>query len=156
MKAALIAMTFALSVAVLPSHAEVPRVETDFGEMGARDWAGKRFRDVVPPDRIRRIIRLTEHGFAHHNNGLPGYLSLVQADYDRLVAHLIASNEAATNLGLDAREGVSATLLILTTDEQVFRLEILVREQEISAVIINGVKHGARIAVKGFRRVAAK
>jgi hypothetical protein len=132
--------------------AETPRVEMDFGYLAAGDWVGKRFRDIVPPDRIKRIVRLTEHGFAHHNNALPNYRSIVQGDYDALIAHLIASKDAAANYGLDAREGTGATLLILTADQQIFWLEVLIQEQEISAVTINSTGRGARIPVKGFRR----
>jgi hypothetical protein len=136
--------------------AETPRVEMDFGYIAAGDWVGKRFRDIIPPNRIKRIVRLTEHGFAHHNNSLPDYRSKVQADYDALMAHLIASKEVAANYGLDAREGTGATLLILTADQQIFWLEVLVQEQEISAVTINGTGRGTRIAVKGFRRRAGQ
>lgn len=145
----------ALAIFATDCRSEVPRVEMNFNKMAAGEWSGKRFNEIVPPNRIHRIIRLAEQGFAHHNNRLPDYEKLVQADYDALVAHLLKSDEPVRDYSLDAQESKAARLLFVTTDNQVFAVDVLRRAgQDVTAIAISGPGFGARINVKGYQRAA--
>lgn len=140
-----------LTILAVDGVAEVPRVELNFQQSAARQWKGQRFRDIIPAERVHRIICLTEGGFAYHDNGLPDYRALVQADYNALVAHLIASDEPAGDRSLLAQEMRGSRLLFVTMDNQVFEVEVLL-ENDVSAILIRGAGAGARINVKGFQR----
>jgi hypothetical protein len=147
----------ALAILAPDCRSEVPRVEMNFNKMAAGQWSGKRFNEIISPDRIQRIILLAEHGFAHHSNRLPDYEKLVQADYDALVAHLLKSEEPAQDYSLDAQEGKAARLLFVTTDNQVFEVEVLSRaNRDVTAIMISGPGFGARIDVKGYQRAAQR
>jgi len=150
-----------LAILATDSQAEVPRVETDFGPVVLdHPRVDKRFSDIIPPERIQRIICLTERGLIYHNRGQPDYHSLVQADYDGLIAHLIASNEkAGFGHGLpNGNEGFGSRLLFVTTDNQIFEVEILTRggpTRNVSAILIRGSGINARINVNGLKATAA-
>jgi len=150
-----------LAILATDSPAEVPRVETNFGPIVLDQRVDKRFRDIIPPERIQRIICLGQgQGFADHDSSLPDYHLRVQADYDALVAHLIASNEkAGFGFGVPAaNEGIGSRLLFVTTDNQIFDVEILLifgrSNHIVSAILIRGAGINARINVKGFKRAA--
>jgi hypothetical protein len=102
-----------------------PLVELGYNDMLSKDWIGLPFGEIIPASSIKKVIRIRESGFAHHNNSLPDYKKLVQADYDALLKHLIDSEEKARNLGWLAEEGILSELIILTNDDQVYHLEIL-------------------------------
>jgi hypothetical protein len=59
--------------------ADTPKVELDFGSWGSGEWKGKRFAEILPADSIKRIVRISESGFAGHT-GRQGE----QAAYDAL------------------------------------------------------------------------
>ena len=55
-------MILAISLtALLLSRA--PHAELDFDSMGAGDWKGKRFNEIVSARAIERVVRVTESGF---------------------------------------------------------------------------------------------
>ena len=58
--------------------AQIPHVELDYGTMAARDGKGKRFAQIIPADKIKRVIRLRESGFARDPRN-------PQADYDAFI-----------------------------------------------------------------------
>ena len=110
---------FLLALPVSPSPADAPKVELDFTSMGALDWEGKRFNEIVPADQIKRIVRLRESGFARGSDA-PGD----QADYDALFVHLLDSTVPATGWALGGNEGTQAELVILTKEGDILRVEV--------------------------------
>ncbi len=133
-----------------------PIVELGYNNISSKDWTGLRFSDIIPASNIKKVIRIKESGLAHHNNSLPDYKKLVQADYDALLKHLIDSDEKAQNLGWLAEEGILAELIILTNDDQLYHLEILGILDRISSVTIISSGKGVRIQIKEFQRSEPK
>lgn len=142
---------------LLGTEPTLPSVELNYSQMSAREWAALRFRDIIPPTEIKRIIRISERGFAHHNNARKDCKTLVQADYDALMAHLVASERKVTDLALDAQERCLASLVVLTTTGEIYHLQVLGKlGQGVSAVTFVRPDRGARIEIKGFRRSARR
>jgi hypothetical protein len=128
----------ALFVSSQALHSSDVHVEMNFSGGEARDWAGKRFRDIIPPEHIKRIVRLTERGFSSR-----------QADYDALIDHLVHSDQRADDCAtIGDMERSVGELLIVTSDERVFKIDILAFER-IKAINIYGPDHAARIPVEG-------
>jgi hypothetical protein len=82
---------------------QVPHAGLDFNSTGAGDWKGKRFNEIAPARTIGRVVRVTESGFAREA-GRSGE----QADYGALLAHLLDSTAAATDLAVVGNEGMLA------------------------------------------------
>jgi hypothetical protein len=136
---------------------QAPSVELTYSTMQAGDWSGRRFREIVPPAEIKRIVRVAEQGFAHHDRSQPDVEQRVQADYDALMAHLIASDVPAGDLAWDAREASLAKLAVLTRSGELYFITVLGRfQKEISAITISGPGNGARFVVSGFQRSAPR
>ena len=127
----------------------LPRVELEFNLMGARDWQGKRFTEIIPVDTIRRVVRFRESGFSTRSK-----VAADQGDYDALLAHLVDSAETASDWGLSADEATLAKLVILSKDGELFRVEVVGKLGAMrtpSAILLHGKGHGARINVKDFK-----
>src|SRR5690348_5660825 len=63
-------------------RSQAGRSAANFDVMGAGDWKGKRFNEIVPSDQIEQIGRLSEEGFAR-DVGASGE----KAAYYALLAH---------------------------------------------------------------------
>lgn len=121
----------------------LPRAERNYNQMQPGDWAGRRFRDIIPPADVKRIIVLSES-----SNSLRGKDDLTQRDYDATIAELMASEVKAKEVSRDDMEGKLATIILLTKAGQVYRLEILGKlGTSISAVTLNGPGKGVRLEV---------
>lgn len=132
----------------------LPIVELNFTTQRAGNWNGKRFRDIIPPKTIQRIIRIRESGFPElTHKGLDANEATTQAGYDSFLAHLFASTEKAKVWGLRAEEHTLAELMVLTTDGQLFHIEIVkgMIGENSCAILIYGQNKGARIEVSNFQ-----
>jgi|SoiMethySBSTD1v2_1073268.scaffolds.fasta_scaffold2155567_2 hypothetical protein len=123
-----------------------PDIEMNYNHMGARDWGGRKFKDIIPPAEIDRIIVLKQVSVGL-KNGI-----LIQSDYRDLISHLLASDGEANDWGLRATESTGPTLIITTKNGQIYYLEII-REMVggISALTINGPGKGARFELDGYQ-----
>jgi hypothetical protein len=125
---------------------EVPAVEMNYNHMGARDWGGRKFKDIIPPAEIDRIVVLRQFSFGLKNE------MLTQSDYQDLISHLLASDGKAEDWGLRATERSSSTLIMTTKTGQIYYLEILSEMYGgISALTINGPGKGARFELEGYK-----
>jgi hypothetical protein len=141
-------MILALSLTTL-LLSQVPHVELDFNSLGSGAWKGKRFNEIVPARTIKRVVRLTESGFAR-DAGRPGE----QADYDALLAHLLHSTAAATDRVLADNESSLAKLLVITREGEILWIEVVgtpATPSSPTAILIQGKGRGARIEVKDFK-----
>jgi hypothetical protein len=121
----------------------LPRAERNYNQMQPGDWAGRRFRDIVPPADVKRIIVLSER-----SNSLRAKDDIAQRDYDAIIAGLMASEVKAQELSWDDMEAPLATIILLTKAGQVYRLDILGKlESSITAVTLNGPGQGVRLEV---------
>lgn len=127
---------------------ETPAVEFGFASRSAHAWKDKRFRDIIPPDTVKRIVFL--NGWVWPRPEVkPTRGELTQAGWNALVAHLFAADETAKDFGLGANEHRFAEMIILTSDGQLFHLE-LVGPMAPAAVLVDGEGNGARIDIKNF------
>jgi hypothetical protein len=141
-------MILAISFATL-LLSQAPKVELDFNSMGAGDWRGKRFNDIVPARTIKRVVRVTESGFAR-DAGRSGE----HADYDALLAHLLESTATATDRALGGNEGRLADLLVITREGEILCSEVVgtpATPSSPTAFLIRGRGRGARIDVRDFQ-----
>ena len=146
-------MILAISLTTL-LLSQTPQVELDFSSMGAGDWKGKRFNEIVPAHAIKRVIRVTESGFAR-DFGRSG----AQADYDALMARLLNSPSAARDWVVADNEGRLADLLVITRDGEVFCIGVIGIHGTPSSptgIIVHGKGHGARFDVKDFKHPDGK
>ena len=132
----------------------VPAVELNEGDlvshrayvvMHAGEWSGRSLREIIPPQKVKRIIRVHDDGFTTEHG------SQAQKQYDSFISHLIKSNEKATDYGLLAQEREIASLIALTEDGGVYCIEILqaLLGTEVSAINVSGAGKGVRIKVTG-------
>lgn len=136
----------------------LPKVELSFNNViTPGDWSGKRFRDIMPPRTVKRIIRVRQPGLYQFNTEAPATSdSEVQARYDALFSHLEASNTKAERWGRLAQERVLAELMVVTNDGQLFRIEVVGNHllgdaTSQCALLIYGQSKSARIEVEGFQ-----
>ena len=124
----------------------LPTIEMNYNHMGSRDWGGRKFKDIIPPAEIDRIVVLRQFSFGLKNE------MLTQSDYQDLISHLLASDGKAEDWGLRATERSSSTLIMTTKTGQVYYLEILSEMYGgISALTINGPGKGARFELEGYK-----
>ena len=124
----------------------LPAIEMNYNHMGAGNWKGRKFKDIIPPEKIDRIIRLKQVGLGLKNQ------VLTRSDYQELISYLLASDGEADHLGLRATESSGPTLIITTKNGQIYYLEIICEMPVgISAVTINGAGQGARFELEGYK-----
>lgn len=93
---------------------ELPKVETDYAEIGKRgNSAGKKLADLIPPKTIRRIVLTHDHGLKD------------LSECDALVARLFQSSAEAKQWGLSATESKIAEFVVVTEAGDLYRLAIL-------------------------------
>jgi hypothetical protein len=125
---------------------EVPAVEMNYNHMGARDWGGRKFKDIIPPAEIGRIVVLKQVSVGLKNE------ILTQSDYQDLISHLLASDGEAKDWGLRATERPGPTLIMTTKTGEIYYLEIISEMfGGISALTINGPGKGARFELEGYK-----
>jgi len=113
--------------------------------MHAGEWSGCSLREIIPPQKINRIIRVYDDGFTTEQG------PQAQKRYDDLISHLIKSDEKAMDYGLLAQEREIASMIVLTKDGKVYCIEVLhtLLGTGVSAINVSGVGKGARIKVTG-------
>src|SRR5262245_38657406 len=94
------------------NSSDLPAIEMNYNHMGARDWKGRKFKDIIPPAEIDRIIALKQVHF-----GLKNEIS-TQSDYQELISYLLASDGEADDWNLRATEKAGPALIITTKKGQ--------------------------------------
>jgi hypothetical protein len=137
----------------------LPQVETDYLlEQKPDDWTEKRFEQIVPAGKIKRIILLEEiTDMFDYIPNMPK--ASTQEEHQNLYGKLFGSFEAsagkAEKLSLANEECPFARLLLFTDSNQIIYLEIIgtlgriennsVVGNHISGVLIHGHGKGVRI-----------
>jgi hypothetical protein len=134
-------------------------VETDYLlDQKPGDWAGQRFGQIVPPDKIKRIILLEQF------NDIPEYAPAAPTDdarqarqrcYESLFDRFETSNQKAGTNSMTKDECGLAKLVLITDSGEVIYLEIIgvlgriengsVVDKHITGVLIHGPGKGVRI-----------
>ena len=151
----------------------LPSVETDYAlDQNAGDWLGRRFKEIIPLNKIKRLAVLEEdmtildHFVAtpelhkkllqtyHYDQRVgppPATEAAVnqqehQIGYGKLFDRFEASSQKAEKISLANNEGTRAKLVLITDAGKVIYLEIVVGiEHHITGVLIHGPGKGVRI-----------
>ena len=152
----------ASSVTNLPAVAtNQPRltVETDYLlDQKPGDWAGQRFSQIVPSDKIKRIILLEQFDdILEYVPAAPAAdaRQARQRCYDSLFDRFVTSNQKAGTNSMTKDECGFAKLVLITDSGEVIYLEIIgvlgriengsVVDKHITGVLIHGPGKGVRI-----------
>ena len=137
----------------------LPAVETDYlFDQTPGDWAGRRFAQILPPKKIKRIILLDE--FTDLLDYVPPTPAVVaqqqrQMCYESLFNHFEASRQTARTNSMSKDEVGLAKLILITDSGQVVYLEIIgvsgriengkIVGNHIAGVLLHGPSQGVRI-----------
>ncbi len=138
-------------LSVVLTFGAVP-AETSRAQEG-RNMLGHSLKEIIPPKKIKRIVRIEESRLADRfRKGIgDGEEELrdrkIQEGCDAFVQELFNSNEKSQEASLSADEGKLATLLVLTTDYRLFSIEVIGGGFRGTSIIVNGLYAGVRIPV---------
>jgi hypothetical protein len=136
-------------------------VETDYLlDQKPGDWAGQRFGQIVPSDKIKRIILLEQiNDILHYVPETPAVdaRQARQKCYDSLFDRFETSNQKAGTNSMTKDECGFAKLILVTDSGEVIYLEIIgvlgriengaVVDKHITGVLLHGPGKGVRINV---------
>lgn len=147
-----------LAVAALPravgappdsSVPRLPKIETGLSRVSVDVDQGPRatLAKIVDPAAVARIILVNDHGIGQEGN--PAF------DPDDLFARLFRSQTVSTAWGVDALERPVAEFLILTKQDDIYKVTILCQlltgDGRVTGVLLKGKGFGCRFDFRSAR-----
>jgi hypothetical protein len=124
----------------------LPAIE-NYNYMDAGDWKGRKFKEIIPPAEIERILVLKQTSVGNLKRSISE-----RSDFQDLISHLLASDVKADDVAWLATESAGSTFIITTKNGQIYYFEIISEwSKGISAVTMNGPGKGARFELEGYQ-----